>query len=93
MVPLPTGRYRILVTHGPEYTIDERALEITAGSNQKLELALRHVIDTPGLVGCDLHVHARPSFDSPVVAEDRVLSLVSAGVACAITSACRLRSP
>ncbi|MBC7052136.1 hypothetical protein G6O46_24310, partial [Salmonella enterica subsp. enterica serovar Enteritidis] len=27
-----------------------------------------------------LHVHARPSFDTPVTAEDRVLSLVSAGV-------------
>jgi hypothetical protein len=32
------------------------------------------------MVGCDLHVHARPSFDSPVTPEDRVLSLVTAGV-------------
>ena len=30
----------------------------------------------PGVLGCDLHVHARPSFDAPVTAEDRVLSLV-----------------
>ena len=25
----------------------------------------RHVVPTPGVLGCDLHVHARPSFDSP----------------------------
>jgi predicted metal-dependent phosphoesterase TrpH len=32
------------------------------------------------VLGCDLHVHARPSFDTPVTPEDRVLSLVAAGV-------------
>jgi hypothetical protein len=37
-------------------------------------------------VGCDFHVHARPSFDSPVLPEDRVLSLVAAGVEFAVPS-------
>ena len=45
-----------------------------------IELQPRHVVPTPNWVACDLHVHARPSFDSPVTPEDRVLSLVAAGI-------------
>jgi hypothetical protein len=44
------------------------------------------VVPTPGVVGADLHVHARPSFDTPVSAEDRVLSLVAAGIDFAVPS-------
>jgi hypothetical protein len=77
---LPAGKYRVAATKGIEYSIDAEEIEIDSGKTKSLELALRHVVPTPGMVGCDLHVHARPSFDSPVTPEDRVLSLVSAGV-------------
>lgn len=85
-MPLPTGRYRMLATRGPEYTIDEEAVDIAPGSSHPVHLSLRHVVDTPGWVGCDLHVHARPSFDSPVLPEDRVVSLIAAGVEFAVPS-------
>jgi hypothetical protein len=85
-MPLPTGRYRILATRGPEYTIDEQSFDITPGSSRPVQLSLRHVVDTPGWVGCDFHVHARPSFDSPVLPEDRVISLIAAGVDFAVPS-------
>jgi hypothetical protein len=78
--PLPAGKYRVAVTKGIEWSIDSQVVEIVSGHTKSIELAPRHVVPTPGMVGCDLHVHARPSFDSPVTAEDRVLSLVSAGV-------------
>ncbi len=78
--PLPRGKYVVSATKGMEYTIDRDSISIESGKERVLSLALRHVIRTPDLVGCDLHVHARPSFDSPVTVEDRVLSLVSAGV-------------
>ena len=77
---LPAGRYRVSATKGIEWSIDSEVIEIVSGHTRSIELAPRHVVPTPGLVGCDLHVHARPSFDSPVTPEDRVLSLVSAGV-------------
>jgi len=83
---LPTGRYRILGTRGPEYTIDEQAVDVSPGSSHAVKLALRHIVDTPGWVGCDLHVHARPSFDSAVLPEDRVISLIAAGVDFAVPS-------
>jgi hypothetical protein len=78
--PLPAGKYRVSITKGIEWSIDSQVVEIVSGHTKELELAPRHVVPTPGVVGCDLHVHARPSFDSPVTPEDRVLSLVSAGV-------------
>ncbi len=78
--PLPAGKYRVSVTKGIEWSIDSQVVEIVSGHTKAIELAPRHVVPTPSLVGCDLHVHARPSFDSPVTPEDRVLSLVSAGV-------------
>jgi hypothetical protein len=78
--PLPAGKYRVAVTKGLEWSIDAREVEVTSGHTKTIELSPRHVVPTPGMVGCDLHVHARPSFDSPVTAEDRVLSLISAGV-------------
>jgi hypothetical protein len=80
MTPLPTGRYRVAATKGIEWSIDEKVVEITPARVTDVELAPRHVIPTPGVLGCDLHVHARPSFDSPVTPEDRVLSLVAAGI-------------
>jgi hypothetical protein len=78
--PLPAGKYRISATKGIEWSIDSQIVEIVSGHTKAIELAPRHVVPTPGVVGCDLHVHARPSFDSPVTPEDRVLSLVSSGV-------------
>ncbi|MBS2016410.1 MAG: PHP domain-containing protein [Deltaproteobacteria bacterium] len=78
--PLPAGKYRIAATKGLEWSIDAETIEIVSGHAKTVELAIRKVVPTPGMVGCDLHVHARPSFDSPVTPEDRVLSLVSAGV-------------
>jgi hypothetical protein len=78
--PLPAGRYRIAATKGIEYSIDADTVEIASGHTREVDLELRRVVATPNAVGCDLHVHARPSFDSPVTPEDRVISLVSAGV-------------
>lgn len=84
--PVPAGRYRVSATKGLEWSIDAKEITVASGGRADVELRLRHVVPTPRLVGCDLHVHARPSFDSPVTPEDRVLSLVSAGVDFAVPS-------
>lgn len=83
---LPAGRYRVLATRGPEYTIDERVVEVPEGGEASAELRLRRVIDTPGWASCDLHVHSRGSFDSWVATDDRVRSLMAAGVDFAVPS-------
>ncbi len=80
ITPLPSGRYRVSATRGIEWSIDAKDVTVEPGSRTAVELRPRHVVPTPGEIGCDLHVHARPSFDSPVLPEDRVLSLVAAGI-------------
>jgi hypothetical protein len=82
--PLPAGRYRVLATKGFEWTIDAAEVTVQSGRASAVELELRRVVHTNGRIGCDLHVHARPSFDSPVTPEDRVLSLVAAGIEMAV---------
>ena len=84
ITPLPKGRYRIEATHGLEWSIDARTIEVVSAKRATMDLTLRHVVDTPNLVGCDLHVHARPSFDSQVSVEDRIVTLVTAGVEFAV---------
>lgn len=84
--PMPSGRYRVMATRGIEWSIDAATVEILPGHTASATLAPRHVVPTPRHVGCDLHVHARPSFDTPVTVEDRVLSLVAAGVDFAVPS-------
>ena len=78
--PLPAGKYRVSASHGLEWSVDAADVEIQSGKHVEIDLHPRHVVPTPGVIGCDLHVHARQSFDAPVTAEDRVLSLVAAGV-------------
>jgi hypothetical protein len=78
--PLPSGRYRVAATKGIEWSIDAKVVDVAPGRVTEVELAPRHVVPTPGVLGCDLHVHARPSFDAPVTPEDRVLSLAAAGI-------------
>ncbi len=78
--PLPSGRYRVAATKGIEWSVDAAVVDIAPGHLAEVALAPRHVVPTPGVLGCDLHVHARPSFDTPVTPEDRVLSLVAAGI-------------
>jgi len=80
LTPLPSGRYRVAATRGIEWSVDAKIVDIAPGRVTDVELAPRHVVPTPGVLGCDLHVHARPSFDTPVTPEDRVLSLVAAGI-------------
>ncbi len=86
MTPLPEGHYRVAATKGIEWSVDAKNIVIEPGGHVALDLLPRHVVPTPGVVGADLHVHARPSFDTPVSAEDRVLSLVAAGIDFAVPS-------
>lgn len=80
VTPLPSGRYRVAATKGIAWSIDAKTIDVAPGRTTEVELLPRHVVPTPGVLSCDLHVHARPSFDSPVSPEDRVLSLVAAGI-------------
>lgn len=83
-IPLPTGFYRVIVTHGPEWTVHDEEVELDVGEVTHVDARLEHVVDPGPWVACDLHVHAEPSPDSEVELGDRVASLVAEGIAFAV---------
>jgi hypothetical protein len=83
-IPLPTGYYRVLVTHGPEWSVHDQQVELGVGETTRVRARLEHVVDPGPWVACELHVHAAPSPDSEVALADRVASLAAEGIAFAV---------
>jgi hypothetical protein len=83
-IRLPAGYYRVIVTHGPEWTVADQSLELGIGKSLELNARLERAIDPGAWIPCELHVHQAPSPDSRVTLEDRVASLVAEGIAFAV---------
>jgi len=80
-VEIPAGKYLVVATAGPEYTLAKTEVELVAGEITPIVLALEKFSLVPvGWVSADLHVHGRASFDSGFPDEDRVRSFAAAGV-------------
>lgn len=82
------GKYRVVVSRGMEWSIwpedatqsNGQPVEILPNQTATLDAEIAHVIDTPGVLSGDFHIHTVPSPDSAVAMENRVLSFVMEGV-------------
>jgi len=83
-VELRPGRYTVVITHGPEFNVFEKEIDVSAAIGDTVHATLERVVDTRGWLGCDFHIHAAPSHDSSVALEDRVTSLLAEGVEFAV---------
>ncbi len=83
---LPRGRYRVLFTHGVEYSLDQHDIDVTDQQGATVRATLDHVVDTPGWLACDFHLHAAPSGDSDVPLADRVTALLAEHVEFAVAT-------
>lgn len=79
-LPLQAGRYRVVATRGPEYSIDEKVVDLKPGMVSEAVFNLSRVVDTKGFISSDLHLHTRASYDSAVSVRDRVISLAAENV-------------
>ena len=79
VVDLPIGTYVVSATAGPAYTIQQREIRVSEGSDDALVLQLERVIDRPDLVSIDPHLHTLAS-DGAVSVQRKVEALVAAGV-------------
>jgi hypothetical protein len=77
---VPVGTYDVWVSHGPEWDTARERVTINAGAETEIRTRLRHVIDTPGWISADFHVHSAASLDSRVPMRDRVFQFVADGV-------------
>jgi hypothetical protein len=79
-LPIAPGRYRVLAGHGPEYGVTEAEILVRPGETPPLAIDPPvRVLDTPGWISADLHVHAAPSDDSALPLATRVTSYVAEG--------------
>jgi hypothetical protein len=77
----PGADYRVLATHGTEWTVAEVQLSPAAGEEpDELEFRLRRVVDTGGYVASEYHVHSVGSPDSPVEWSTRIATAAADGV-------------
>jgi hypothetical protein len=76
-VHVPAGTYDITVSRGPEWEISTSRRVKIGVAGATVTARLRHVVDTPGWLSADFHVHAARSPDSRVPMQDRIYEFVA----------------
>lgn len=76
-VPLPPGRYEIIVTRGPEHAHLRKEIELSPGAVGTVSGVLPRVVKTPGWIAADFHNHSTPSGDNTCGTDDRIISLAA----------------
>jgi hypothetical protein len=74
------GSYQVVVSRGTEYSIYSAPLSISAGVTTPVAAQIARVLDTPGFVSSDFHVHGIRSADSRVADAPRVSQFSGEGV-------------
>lgn len=73
---VPAGRYRAIISRGPEYDAVFTELTVPPGKSVPLTAKLVRSVATPGWVSSDFHSHSSPSGDNTGSQLGRVLNLV-----------------
>ena len=77
---LPAGTYQVYATRGPEYSLEQVTLIVEAGNDGVLDIAApTRVVETPGFISADFHVHSGPSFDTVLAPSKRVATYIAEG--------------
>ncbi len=84
-IKLPLGTYLITASRGPEYSVDQKVVEILEGKVQDIVFHIDKVIETAGLLSLDPHLHTVLS-DGTVSIPERIKSVVAEGVDVAVAS-------
>jgi hypothetical protein len=77
---LEPGDYRVVVSHGTEYSIYQEDISAVSGLVNDVNADVAPVVDTTGFVSGDFHVHSFDSVDCPVTREERIISMIAEGV-------------
>ncbi|MEB2312921.1 MAG: CehA/McbA family metallohydrolase [Polyangiaceae bacterium] len=83
---LPPGRYSVMATAGIERDAARWTVDIAAGAVARVEGTLPRVIETPGWISGDLHLHQAASVDADIAHAARVLSVAAEGVELAVAT-------
>ena len=82
---IPAGRYRAIVSRGPEYNAQALDLTVAYSTENRLEARLERVIRMENYISVDLGVRTSASLDCRVSPRDRVVAAAAEGVQCLVT--------
>lgn len=85
-LPVRAGRYRVIGTRGPAFSLPVREVTVADGAVVEVREPLAREVDTREYIASDLHLHAAPSPDSSVSLPARVASLVCNGIELAVAT-------
>ena len=74
---LSPGTYRVIVTHGIEFTHLEKVVSIEQGKTTQIEGTLARIVNTTGWISADYHNHSSPSGDNTTGTDDRIINLAA----------------
>jgi hypothetical protein len=74
------GDYQVVVSRGPRYSAFRQTISISSGQTTEIQAEIARVVDTPGLISADFHVHSIDSIDAEVTREERVATYLAEGV-------------
>ncbi len=83
---LEPGSYQVVVSRGDEYSVHRELITTVAASTTNVSAQIAHVVDTPGFISSDYHVHMVNSPDSRVAMGTRAISFAAEGVENLITT-------
>lgn len=83
---LPAGSYRVLATAGPERDAARWNVSISAGQTTRVTGKLPRMIETPGWISGDLHLHQVASVDADVALASRLIAVAAEGVELAVAT-------
>lgn len=76
-VQLDPGKYRIVVTHGIEFSHIAKDIDLQPGKTIEIKGVLKRLVQTPGWISSDYHNHSTPSGDNTCGTDDRVINLAA----------------
>ena len=85
-VPIPPGNYRVVVTHGIEFSHLEQKVTLAPGATFDFTGQLQRLVDTRGWVSADYHNHSTQSGDNVCGTPDRIINLAAENIEFAPTT-------
>jgi hypothetical protein len=74
-MPVPPGRWEVVVSRGYEYEIERRIVDVVANAQVRVDALLEHSVATPNIQCGDFHIHTSRSNDS---GDDAILKVAQA---------------
>jgi hypothetical protein len=74
------GSYQLVVSRGPRHSAFTQPVTISAGITTTVAAQVARVIQTPGFISADFHVHGLDSPDCEVTKEERITTMLAEGM-------------